>query len=175
MARHAARRRSSSSSAEDNEASRRLTTIPGVGPITASAIVATVTDPTQFHSAPQLAAWIGLVPKQNSSGGKQRQGGISKQGDRYLRRLLVLGATAVTRHARTKDTAEMAWPRGLLDRRPVRLASIAQANKTARIVWSFPEVAPTVPLPPAKLLQHDEVERLRRPQRPSAECEVVKT
>jgi transposase len=122
---------------KDNEASRRLTTIPGVGPITASAIVATVTDPTQFHSARQLAAWIGLAPKQNSSGGKQRQGGISKQGDRYLRRLLVLGATAVIRHARTKDTAEMAWRRGLLDRRPVRLASVAQANKTARIIWSL--------------------------------------
>jgi transposase len=120
---------------KDSEASRRLTTIPGIGPITASAIVATITDPTQFHSARQLAAWIGLVPKQNSSGGKERQGGISKQGDRYLRRLLVLGATAVIRHARTKDTAEMAWLRAILDRRPVRLASVAQANKTARIVW----------------------------------------
>ena len=122
---------------KDNEASRRLTTIPGIGPITASAIVATITDPTHFHSARQLAAWIGLVPKQNSSGGKERQGGISKQGDRYLRRLLVLGATAVIRHARTKDTAEMAWLRAILDRRPVRLASVAQANKTARIVWAL--------------------------------------
>ena len=122
---------------KDNEASRRLATIPGIGPITASAIVATVTDPTQFHSARQFAAWIGLVPKQNSSGGKERQGGISKQGDRYLRRLLVLGATAVIRHARTKVTAETAWLRGVLDRRPVRLASVAQANKTARIVWAL--------------------------------------
>lgn len=122
---------------KDNEASRRLATIPGIGPITASAIVATVTDPTQFHSARQFAAWIGLVPKQNSSGGKERQGGISKQGDRYLRRLLVLGATAVIRHARTKATAETAWLRGVLDRRPVRLASVAQANKTARIVWAL--------------------------------------
>jgi Transposase IS116/IS110/IS902 family len=86
----------------DNEASRRLATIPGVGPITASAIVATITDPFQFHSARHLAAWIGLVPRQHSSGGKQRQGGISKQGDRYLRRLLVLGATAVIRHSRSK-------------------------------------------------------------------------
>jgi transposase len=76
---------------EENEASRRLAKIPGVGPITASAIVATVTDPKQFHSARQFAAWIGLVSKQNSSGGKERQGGISKQGDRHLRRLLVLG------------------------------------------------------------------------------------
>ncbi|WP_428374762.1 IS110 family transposase [Lichenicoccus sp.] len=122
---------------KDNEVSRRLATIPGVGPITASAIVATVTDPTQFHSARQFAAWIGLVPKQNSSGGKQRQGGISKQGDRTLRRLLVLGATAVIRHARTKSTPEVAWLKGVLERRPARLASVAQANKTARIVWAL--------------------------------------
>jgi len=122
---------------KDNEASRRLATIPGVGPITASAIVATVTDPGQFHSARQFAAWIGLVPKQNSSGGKHRQGGISKQGDRTLRRLLVLGATAVIRHARTKSTPEAAWLKGVLERRPARLASVAQANKTARIVWAL--------------------------------------
>ena len=122
---------------KENEASRRLATIPGIGPITASAIVATVTNPAQFRSARQFAAWIGLVPKQNSSGGKGRQGGISKQGDRYLRRLLVLGATAVIRHARSKATAETAWLRGVLDRRPVRLASVAQANKTARIVWAL--------------------------------------
>ena len=122
---------------KDSEASRRLATIPGVGPITASAIVATVTDPTQFHSARQFAAWVGLVPKQNSSGGKERQGGISKQGNRTLRRLLVLGATAVIRHARTRVAAETAWLRGVLDRRPVRLASVAQANKTARIVWAL--------------------------------------
>ena len=121
---------------KDNEASRRLATIPGIGPITASAIVATITDPTQFHSARQFAAWIGLVPKQNSSGGKQRQGGISKQGDRTLRRLLVLGATALIRHARTKMTPEVAWLKGVLERRPARLASVAQANKTARIVWA---------------------------------------
>ena len=122
---------------KDNEASRRLAAIPGIGPITASAIVATITDPSQFRSARQFAAWIGLVPKQNSSGGKEHQGGISKQGDRTLRRLLVLGATAVIRHARTKITAETAWLRGVLDRRPVRLASVAQANKTARIVWAL--------------------------------------
>jgi transposase len=121
---------------KENEASQRLTTIPGIGPITASAIVATVTDPTHFNSARQFAAWIGLVPKQHSSGGKQRQGGISKQGDRYLRRLLVLGATAVIRHARTKDTPEVMWLKSSLERRSARLASVAQANKTARIVWA---------------------------------------
>ena len=136
---------------KDNEASRRLASI---GPITASAIVATVTDPTQFHSARQFAAWIGLVPKQNSSGGKARQGGaargsacasmwngggggFSKQGDRYLRRLLVLGATSVIRQVRIKITPQTAWLRSVLDRRPARLASVAQANKTARIVWAL--------------------------------------
>ena len=122
---------------KDNEVSRRLASIPGIGPITASAIVATVTDPTQFHSARQFAAWIGLVPKQNSSGGKARQGGISKQGDRYLRRLLVLGATSVIRQVRIKITPQTAWLRSVLDRRPARLASVAQANKTARIVWAL--------------------------------------
>ena len=122
---------------KDNEASRRLATIPGIGPITASAIVATITDPFQFHSARHLAAWIGLVPRQHSSGGKQRQGGISKQGDRYLRRLLVLGATAVIRHSRSKSTAEAGWLKSLLERRPARLVSVAQANKTARIVWAL--------------------------------------
>ena len=121
---------------KENEASRRLATIPGIGPITASAIVATITDPAQFQSARQLAAWIGLVPRQNSSGGKQRQGGISKQGDKTLRRLLVLGATAVIRHARSGTTADTAWLRGVLERRPARLACVAQANKTARIVWA---------------------------------------
>ena len=103
---------------KDSETSRRLASIPGVGPITASAIVATITDPTQFHSARQLVAWIGLVPKQHSTGGKQRQGSISKQGDQYLRRLLALGATAIIRHARTKTTAEVALLKSLLERRP---------------------------------------------------------
>lgn len=122
---------------KQNEASRRLAAIPSIGPITASAIVATVTDPSHFRSARQFAAWIGLVPKQNSSGGKQRQSGISKQGDRTLRRLLVLGATAVIRHARTKSAAEAGWLKGLLKRRPARLVSVALANKTARIVWAL--------------------------------------
>jgi transposase len=122
---------------KDNEVSRRLATIPGVGPITASAIVASITDPSQFRSARHLAAWIGLVPKQNSSGGKERQGGISKQGDRTLRRLLVLGATALIRHARTKSPPEVSWLKGLLDRRPAKLVAVAQANKTARIVWAL--------------------------------------
>ena len=123
-----------------NEASRRLAAIPGVGPITASAIVASVGgDAAQFRSARHFAAWIGLVPKQHSSGGKQRQGGISKQGNRYLRRLLVIGATAVIRHAggRLAATPSGAWARTLLERRPARLASVARANKTARIAWAL--------------------------------------
>jgi transposase len=119
-------------------ASRRLAAIPGIGPVTASAIVATVGDARQFGSARHFAAWLGLVPKQNSSGGKQRQGGISKQGDRYLRRLLVVGATAVIRFARgpAGATPSAVWARALLERRPARLVTVALANKTARIAWA---------------------------------------
>ena len=118
-----------------SEASRRLATVPGIGPITASAIVATVGDVSNFASARHFAAWIGLVPKQNSTGGKPRQGGISKAGDRYLRRLLVLGATAVIRHTRIK--AREGWLMELIKRRPTMVAAVAQANKTARIVWAL--------------------------------------
>ena len=121
-----------------NEASRRLAAVPGIGPITASAIVATAGDASQFASGRHFAAWLGLVPRQNSSGGKQRQGGTSKAGDGYLRRLLVLGATSLVRQAqrRTKEPA-FAWLRGLLERRPARLASVGQANKTARLAWAL--------------------------------------
>jgi transposase len=118
-------------------ASRRLASVPGVGPITASAIAATVSDPSCFRSGREFAAWLGLVPRQNSSGGKQRLGGISKQGDRYLRRLLVIGATAVIRYARTKTAADSRWLNQLLDRRCPRIASVALANKTARIAWAI--------------------------------------
>jgi transposase len=117
--------------------SRRLATIPGVGPITASAIAATVSDPTCFRSGREFAAWLGLVPRQNSSGGKERLGGISKQGDQYLRRLLVIGATAVIRYARSKTAADSRWLNQLLDRRCPRVASVALANKTARIAWAI--------------------------------------
>jgi transposase len=120
---------------KENEASRRLAAVPGIGPITASAIVATVGDVSNFASARHFAAWIGLVPKQNSTGGKPRQGGISKAGDRYLRRLLVLGATAVIRHTRIK--AREGWLADLIGRRPTMVAAVAQANKTARIVWAL--------------------------------------
>lgn len=120
-----------------NEASRRLETIPGVGPITASAIAATITDPTLFASGRHLAAWFGLVPRQNSSGGKERLGRISKQGDPYIRRLLVVGAHAVLRYARGKKATSSPWMVGLLARRPYKVAAVALANKMARIAWAI--------------------------------------
>lgn len=120
-----------------NEESRRLETIPGIGPITASAMVATITDPTLFHSGRDLAAWIGLVPRQNSSGGKERLGHISKKGDSYLRRLLITGAIAMLRFARNGQGARTTqWAASLLSRKPYKVAAAALANKMARIVWA---------------------------------------
>jgi transposase len=119
-----------------NAVSRRLATIPGIGPITASAVVATIADPSVFKSGREFAAWIGLVPRQHSSGGKQKLGRISKQGDRYLRRLLTVGATAVMRWLSDKVDRPSIWVRQLLGRRPFRLVSLALANKVARIAWA---------------------------------------
>ena len=119
-----------------NAVSRRLATIPGIGPITASAIAGTIVDPLTFRSGRELAAWIGLVPRQHSSGGKQKIGRVSKQGDRYLRRLLTIGATAVMRRLTGKTDGLSLWVRALLDRRPFRLVSLALANKMARIAWA---------------------------------------
>lgn len=119
-----------------NQACRRLETIPGIGFITATALVATVGDAKVFRSGRQFAAWLGLVPKQHSSGGKERMGGISKMGDRYLRHLLVLGATAVVRYTRRKATAVSIWANQLLERKPARLVTVAVANKMARIAWA---------------------------------------
>jgi transposase len=118
-----------------SEASRRLAAIPGFGILTASALAATVTDPNQFRSGRQFAAWLGLTPQQHSTGGKTRLGGISKQGDRYLRRLLVVGATAVIRHIKTNPTPLANWIRTLMVKKPFRLVSVALANKLARIAW----------------------------------------
>lgn len=118
-----------------DDTSRRLATIPGIGPITASAIVAAVPDASLFRSGRQLAAWLGLTPRANSSGGKERLGGISKQGDGYLRKLLVVGATAVMRMAR-KDPSRQPWLAQLLARKPVKIATVGLANKTARIAWA---------------------------------------
>ena len=119
-----------------SETSRRLATIEGIGYLTATALAATVTDPAAFKSGRHLAAWIGLPPRQNSTGGKERLGRISKMGDRYLRRLLVLGATAVIRFAKRRRTPLAAWADDLLARRPARLVTVALANKMARIAWA---------------------------------------
>jgi len=119
-----------------NAACRRLETIPGIGFITATALAATVGDARVFRSGRQFAAWLGLVPKQHSSGGKDRMGGISKMGDRYLRHLLVVGATAVIRYTRRKATTVSIWANRLLERKPARLVSVAVANKMARIAWA---------------------------------------
>jgi transposase len=118
------------------EASRNLATIPGIGPITASVLAATVTDPGLFKNGRHLAAWLGLVPRQNSTGGKDRLGGITKAGNTYIRRLLVLGATSVIRFARDKAPGQAMWLKSLLERKPPRLASVALANKMARIAWA---------------------------------------
>lgn len=115
--------------------SRRLESIPGKGVLAATAIAATVPDPSAFKSGREFAAWIGLVPRQNSTGGKERLGSISKQGDRYLRRLLVLGSAAVLSHAR-KAPDEHAWLLQLLNRRPPKVAIVALANKIERIAWA---------------------------------------
>lgn len=114
--------------------SLRLATIPGVGPLIASALVAAIGDPRRFQSGRQFAAWLGLVPSQNSSGGKDRLGAITKMGDRYLRSLLVVGATAVLRRRKTEQGT---WLAGLLARKSARQASVAMANKMARTAWAI--------------------------------------
>ena len=119
-----------------NEASRRLETIPGIGVAGATAIAATVPDPTVFRSGRDFAAWIGLVPREDSTGGKQRLGPISKRGDRYLRRILVVGAVAVLRYAR-QNPEKYPWLTRLLARKPFKVAAVALANKTARIAWAL--------------------------------------
>jgi transposase len=116
-----------------DETSRRLATIPGVGPITASAIAATVSDAKQFKSGREFAAWLGLVPRQKASGMKNVLSGIRKRGDKYIRRLLISGAMAIVRYSRAKPTPERAWVNSLLERRPAKVAAVALANKTARI------------------------------------------
>jgi len=123
-------------SARETDVGRRLMEIPGVGPLLASAFVASVADPTIFKCGRDLAAWIGLVPKQNSSGGKERLGGISRAGNRYLRQMLVVGAMAVIRHAERHGT-KRAWLLQLLARRATKVAAVALANKTARMVWAL--------------------------------------
>jgi len=120
-----------------SELSWRLNQIPGVGPLLATALVASITDPKVFRSARDFSAWIGLVPKQNSSGGKDKLGNISKRGDRYLRSLFTTGALAVIRYAKIHGTKHRPWLVALLARRPTKVAAIALANKLARIAWAL--------------------------------------
>jgi transposase len=119
-----------------SEASKRVATIPGIGPLGASAIIATVTDPSAFRSGRDFAAWIGLVPRQDSTGGKPKLGPISKQGDRYLRRLLVVGAHSALRRAK-QSPQNYPWLVQLLARRPFKVVAIALANKMARVAWAL--------------------------------------
>jgi transposase len=121
--------------ARQNEVCRQLITIPGIGPIAATALVATVGNARSFTSGRHFAAWIGLVPKQHSTGGKERLGGISKRGDAYLRKLLIHGARAAVHRVRSHQVPG-AWITGLLARRPFNVATVALANKTARIAWA---------------------------------------
>lgn len=119
-----------------SEVSQRLEGIPGIGIVGATALAAAVTDPGQFKSGRDLAAWIGLVPKQHSTGGKVRLGSISKQGDRYLRRLLVVGGTSVVKLAKIFPW-KYPWVAKLLERKPAKVVAIAVANKLARIAWAL--------------------------------------
>jgi transposase len=120
-----------------NETSRRLDAIPGVGPALATALVASIADPKAFRSGRNFSAWVGLVPKQHSSGGKDRLGSISKQGDRYLRSLFMAGALAVIRYAKIHGIKHRPWLTALLARRPTKVAAIALANKIARMAWAM--------------------------------------
>lgn len=123
-------------SVRDEEAARRLMAIPGVGPITASAVLAAVADARQFRSGRGFAAWLGLTPRQNNSAHKRRSGGISKQGERHLRTLLIIGASAYLRQERIRP-AKDPWVSGLLARRPIKVVAVARAAKTARIIWAM--------------------------------------
>jgi transposase len=116
---------------------RLLASIPGVGPITAHAVVTAIGDGKQFRSARDFAAWCGLTPQEHSSAGKRRQKGISRQGERRLRKLFALGASTIMRGARSRSERATAWQRGILARRPMKVAVLAQAAKTARIAWAM--------------------------------------
>ena len=120
-----------------NPLSRRLETAPGIGPLTASAIVATIADPSCFKSGRQFSAWLGLTPNENSTGGKQRLGRITRAGDPYLRRLLVVGAHAVLRYSGNAKSAPTRWAAELLGKKPYTVAAVALANKMARVIWAM--------------------------------------
>lgn len=120
-----------------SELSLRLDDIPGVGPLIATAMVASIPDPHAFRSARDVSAWIGLVPKQNSTGGKERLGHISKAGNRYLRWLLVAGSMSLIRRAKQAGHTRHAWLVRIFERRPTKIAAVALANKIARMVWAM--------------------------------------
>lgn len=122
--------------AREDESARRLMTIPGIGPITATALSALAPPPDSFAKGRDFAAWLGLVPRQHSSGGKQRLGAISRMGERSLRRLLIIGASAVVLHASKRGAPAGSWLAQMLERKPRMLVTVALANKTARIVWA---------------------------------------
>src|ERR1700726_1711894 len=119
-----------------DEASKRLRSIPGIGIVGTAAIAGTVPDPKVFRSGRDFAAWIGIVPRQDSTGGKQKLGPISKQGDQYLRRILVVGANAVLKRARHRPE-KYPWVTQLLERRPFRVVAVVVANKMARVAWAL--------------------------------------
>ena len=121
----------------EDSAGQRLQAIPGIGPITASALVARVGDAKTFHNGRQFAAWIGLVPRQSSSGGKSHLLGISKRGDAYLRTLLIHGARAVLRHLKRHPDRADGWLARIAARRNPNVAAVALANKNARTVWAL--------------------------------------
>ncbi len=123
--------------AKADPVARRLMTIPGIGPIAATAITALVPAPEGFRAGRDFAAWLGLVPRQKSTGGKQKLGAISKMGERTIRRLFILGASAVVRWAGQRDAPADSWLAGMLARKPKMLVTVALANKTARIVWAL--------------------------------------
>lgn len=120
-----------------SELSQRLEAIPGVGPRIATALVASIADPKTFKSGRQMAAWIGLVPKQNSSGGKEKLGGVTKAGDRYLRSMLMIGALSVIKRVKQLGYTKRPWLADLMARRPIKVAAIAYANKIIRMVWAM--------------------------------------
>lgn len=122
--------------AREDETSRRLMTILGIGPVAATAIVALAPPMETFRRGRDFAAWLGLAPRQHSTRGKTKLGRISKMGERTLRRLLIIGASTVVQHASRRGAREGSWLAGMLARKPRMLVGVAQANKTARIVWA---------------------------------------
>lgn len=123
--------------AREDEVARRLMTIPGIGPITATAIAALAPAAETFRRGRDFAAWLGLTPRQKSTGGKTRLGRTSKMGERTLRRLLIIGSSTVVKYADSRGAPEGSWLASMLARKPRMLVTVAQANKTARIVWAL--------------------------------------